>query len=247
MKAVIVDDETKGIEVLRMMLESHCPNVKIIGHAEEVDDAVQLINQLQPEIVFLDIEMSGQSGFDVFDRVKYHNFHVIFVTAHSQYAVKAFRYSVADYLLKPVDVQELKEAVEKIQLLVKKEAMAPGKTFPVDDLDKLSLRITIQNKVIVIKMNEIIRLEADGAYTRIYITGNKEYVSSYNLRIFEQNLDSNLLIRVPRSHIITILKVEKLAGEKQMHLLMNDGSLIEISRLMKLDFIMQAQNKGLAL
>ena len=94
---------------------------------------------------------------------------------------------------------------------------------------------------------DIIRLEVNSAYTRIYITGNKEYVSSYNLRIFEQNLDSNLLIRVPRSHIINILKVEKLAEEKQMHLLMNDDSLIKIARCMKQDFIMQAQNKGLAL
>ena len=95
--------------------------------------------------------------------------------------------------------------------------------------------------------NDIIRLEVNCAYTWIYITGNKEYVSSYNLRIFEQNLDSNLFIRVHRSYIINLLKVEKLAGEKQMHLLMNNDSLIKISLRMKQDFIMQAQNKGLTL
>jgi two-component system LytT family response regulator len=235
MNAVIIDDETKGIEVLRMLLESQCPNVKIVGHAEEVQEAVELINSHLPEIVFLDIEMSGESGFDILEKVKSKCYHVIFVTAHSQYAVKAFRYSVADYLLKPVDPKELKEAVEKVSLLIK-EGESTAELHNIESAN-LTLRIPIQNRVVVIKMTDIIRLEADGAYTRIYSTGNKEFISSYNLKTFEEHLDQQLFMRVHRSSIINLYKAFQVTGEKQLHVKMTDGSDVEIARRLKNEFI----------
>jgi two-component system LytT family response regulator len=106
-RAVIVDDEFKGIEILKLLLKHHCPEVEIIGQAEEINDAVNLIRDAQPDLIFLDIEMSGGTCFEILEQVKALNFHLILVTAHSEYAVKAFRYSVVDYLLKPVDIIEL--------------------------------------------------------------------------------------------------------------------------------------------
>ena len=246
MNAIIVDDESKGIEILRMLIEAHCPNVKIAGHSEEVEEAVELIDSLHPEIVFLDIEMSGQSGFDVLEQVKSKNFHVIFVTAHSQYAVKAFRYSVADYLLKPVDVTELCEAIAKVQLLIEDEQASQKKNGN-SETDKLSLRIPIQNRVVVIKMVDIIKLEADGAYTRIFITGNKDFVSSYNIKTFEEHLDNRLFMRIHRSYIINLYKVTKIIGDKQLHVLMTDGSELEIARRLKNDFLDTIRQKGIHL
>src|SRR5688572_6421166 len=103
-KAIIIDDESKGIEILKLLINNHCPDVTVIGWAEEVEEAILLINNLQPNLIFLDIEMTGETGFDLLEKIKPYAFHVIFVTAHSEYAVRAFRYSVSDYLLKPVDI-----------------------------------------------------------------------------------------------------------------------------------------------
>src|SRR6185503_10729451 len=126
---------------------------------------------------------SGGSGFDVLAKVRSVNFHVVLDTAHSEYAVKAFRYSVADYLLKPIDVSELKEAIEKVKTLMKEEQHDVAST--------LTLRVPLQHGAAFIRMADIIRLSAEGAYTRIFASGKKEYVVSYNIKTFEDILDMN--------------------------------------------------------
>ena len=238
-KAIIIDDESKGIEILKVMIKKHCPDVTVIGWAEEVDEAITLINKLQPDLIFLDIEMSGETGFDLLGKVKPYTFHVIFVTAHSEYAVKAFRYSVSDYLLKPVDIQELTEAVQKVARLMK-EAQQDDTNFPGDRIQ--TLKIPFHQSSVFVKMTDIIRIEADGAYTRIYLTGDRKYVISYNIKVVEELLDMNLFMRVHRSHIINLSKVSELIGEaKQAG--MCDGSKIKIARRLRTNFISQIERK----
>src|SRR5688572_24087723 len=211
-RAIIVDDEFKGIEILKLLLKHHCPEIEIIGEAEEMNEAVDLIKSKQPDLVFLDIEMSGGTCFEILEQVKTMNFHLILVTAHSEYAVKAFRYSVVDYLLKPVDIIELKEAVDKVNALMAEEH---NSTRIENEMTaaKLTIRIPHQHGAVFIKMLDIIRLEAEGAYTRI-ITDKREYLVSHNIKMFETILDMNFFARVHRSHIINITKVRRIIDGK---------------------------------
>jgi len=235
-KAIIVDDESKGIQILRILIKNHCPDVEVTGWAEEVDEAIELINRTAPQLVFLDIEMAGEGGFSLLEKIGQRNFHVVFVTAHSQYAVKAFRYSVADYLLKPVYVVELKQAIEKVKVLMQEQ-----KVLSTNENIETTLRIPLNQGTVFVKMNDIIRLEADGAYTRIFLPGNRTYLTSYNIKIFEEHLDLNLFMRVHRSHIINLKKVKRIIEGRTLIAELTDGSKVEISRRIKNSFLLKVE------
>lgn len=235
-RAIIVDDEFKGIEILKMQLNSYCPDVSVVGQAEEINDAVSIIKAKTPELVFLDVEMSGGTCFDILEKVRDINFNLVLVTAHSEYAVKAFRYSVVDYLLKPVDVIELKEAVEKVKMLIKEEQNNSTTATHEITGNKATIRIPHQHGAVFLKINDIVRLEAQGAYTKI-ITEKKEYMVSQNIKIFETLLDENIFVRVHRSHIINITKVRGIKDGKKVLAELTDNSRIEISRRMKRIFL----------
>jgi two-component system LytT family response regulator len=230
-KAIIVDDESKGIQILRILIKNHCPDVEVIGWAEDVDEAIELITRMEPELVFLDIEMAGEGGFSLLEKIGQRNFHVVFVTAHSQYAVKAFRYSVADYLLKPVYVVELKQAIEKVKLLMQEQ-----KVMSPDENVETTLRIPLHQGAVFVKMHDIIRLEADGAYTRIFLSGKRTYLTSYNIKIFSEHLDMNLFMRIHRSHIINLNKIKKVISDGK-HVEMTDDSAVKISRRIRCNFL----------
>ena len=234
-RAVIVDDESKGIEILKLLVKNHCPQVEIVGQSEEISDAVALIKEKLPDLIFLDIEMSGGTCFEILEQVKTLNFHLILVTAHSEYAVKAFRYSVVDYLLKPVDIIELKEAVEKVKALMTEERSNSNRNGNEVTAAKLTIRVPHQHGAVFIKMLDIIRLEAEGAYTKI-ITGKKEYLVSHNIKTFETILDMNFFIRVHRSHIINTTKVQRIIEGKKVLAELTDNSRVEISRRLRSDF-----------
>lgn len=231
-RAVIVDDESKGIEILKLLVKHHCPAIEIVGQAEEIGEAVDLIKEKLPDLIFLDIEMAGGTCFEILEQVKTINFHLILVTAHSEYAVKAFRYSVVDYLLKPVDIIELKEAVEKVKILMAEEHNNAQRNGNEITAAKLTIRIPHQHGAVFIKMLDIIRLEAEGAYTRI-ITGNREYLVSQNIKTFETILDMHFFARIHRSHIINLKKVRRIIEGKIVLAELTDNSRIEISRRMK--------------
>ena len=237
MQAIIIDDEAKGIEILKILLKKCCPDVKVIGQAEEISEAVDILTLKQPDLIFLDIEMSGGTGFDVLEKIKSKTFHVILVTAHSEYAVKAFRYSVVDYLLKPVDISELKEAIEKVNILIQEEKKNATHERKVDTSPVQTLRIPQHHGALFLKMSDIVRLEADGAYTRIYISGNKKYIVSYNIKLFEEHLDMNLFLRVHRSHIINLAKIKKVVKGRKLFVKMSDDYHVEISRRASANFL----------
>lgn len=240
-KAVIIDDESKGIEILKVLINKYCPEVQLIGWAEEVDEAILLINSLQPNLIFLDIEMTGETGFELLERVKPYSFHVILVTAHSEYAVRAFRYSVADYLLKPVDFDELKEAVKKVGTLLQEDHSVDGNNSGDTRDSKLTLKIPFHQRMIFVKITDIIRVEADGAYTRIYLTDKRKYIVSYNIKVIEMQLDKNLFMRVHRSHIINLRKVSTPIGDGRQAR-MYDGTIINIARRIRTTFILHIQS-----
>jgi len=237
--ALIVDDVEKAIVVLRRKLAEHCPEVNVIAQAEDVDEAILLIDQYKPQLVFLDIEMAGKSGFDLLLETKDRNFHVIFVTAHSEFAIQAFRFSVTDYLLKPVNSDILKESVQKVIKII--QSSAPEQKL---SISAQTLRIPSTNGLVFVKLSDIIRLEAEGHYTHIYVVNEKHYFSSYHLRQFEEHLDKNLFWRVHRSHIINHEKIKAVIQKPILHLEMVDGFKIEIPRRNREAFKKILQEKG---
>ena len=241
-KAIIIDDESKGIEILRILINNHCPDVTVVGYAEEVAEGIKLINELQPDLIFLDIEMTGETGFDLLEKIRPYTFHVIFVTAHSEYAVRAFKYSVSDYLLKPVDNQELIDAVHKVKLLLKEGHNGDQSYLRDKPHANLTLKIPFHQRSVLVKISDIIRIEADGAYTRIYLTANRDYVISYNIKVIEEQLDASKFMRVHRSHIINLTKVSAVLDEAK-YAGMCDGSKIEIARRIRQSFMSLMENK----
>lgn len=232
--AIIIDDEEKSISVLKMLLEKYCPEVKVMAEADEVNKAAQLIEKLQPNLIFLDIEMGGKTGFDLLEKIKSRNFHVIFVTAYSHFAVKAFRFSVVDYLIKPLDIDELKEAVLKVKRILE---ASPSQGGNQDSASRHSIRIPSTHGVLFVYEINIVRLEADGAYTRIFLDDGNNYISSYNLKQFEEQLDPALFMRVHRSHVINLKRIKSVVSNNGLTFArMEDGSSIEVSRRSKADF-----------
>jgi len=227
-RSLLVDDEEKAIILLRKQLAKYCPEVEVVGECQRISEALRLIELHKPQLVFLDIEMAGGDGFDLLESIKGRNFHVIFVTAHSEFAIKAFRFSVTDYLLKPVNRDLLKQAVDKVNtLLCASSSVSPMQT----------LRIPSTGGVAFVPIKDIIRMAAEGPYTHIYAEGGKHYMTSHHLKQFEEHLDSGLFIRVHRSHLINRSKIKEVVDRQALFIKMTDGFIIEVPRRNKSELL----------
>lgn len=231
--AVIVDDERKAIDNLTFLLNEFCKNVTIVGTAQSVDKAIPVIELEKPDVVFLDIEMPQKSGFELFESTK-HDFQTIFVTAYNQYAIKAFEVSAIDYLLKPVHIERLKEAVSRI--IPKYTFHSSEKISTLEEnlkSSKLS-KISILHKdlYVNIEIANILCIEANQAYSMIYCTQNgelKEFIYSKNLNHFEKLLENN--DEFIRSHRSWLINVNKVSSFSKTNLTVNiDKLTVPISR-----------------
>lgn len=252
-RTVIIEDQKYVIEAFSFLLNKYCSDsISIVGTAGNVKDAIILIEESNPDIVFMDIRIKGGTAFDVLDRVEYKRFYLVFTTAYEEHAVKAFKYSAIDYLLKPVSVEEMKKVIEKInlkrieeynnnQLSVLKEnmaLMAPNKN---------RLVISTHQGIHILILSNIIRVEAAGVYTNFFVvnnTGQQNKVTvSKPLGEYEELLSSFGFIRIHQSHIINI---EYLSGitKEGMALLVNEFE-VPISQRKKDKFISFVKQMGL--
>jgi len=207
LKAIIVDDEESARDNLQYLIQRHCTAITVIAEADKVDVAVEKIKQLQPNIVFLDIEMPQKNGFELFKYFKDLQFHVVFVTAYNHYAVKAFEVSAVDYLLKPIDVARLKEAEAK---LVKQTQLNQNFQILKDNLEAPELKhISIPYKTdsVVVKIKHIIYIQANRAYSKIVVSNTKKrtetaYTYAKKLVYFEEHLPKKIFVRVHRSWVV---------------------------------------------
>lgn len=220
-KAVLVDDEVNALHNLTVLLEEFCPNVTILGKATNIDEAVIIINKEKPDLVFLDIEMPQKSGFELFNETS-RNFKTIFVTAYDEYAVKAFEVSALDYLLKPINIDRLQQAVAKV--VVQEQPVASLKTLQKNIAVKKIQRINVLYKDVYkeLEVNDILCIEANQSYSVIYYE-NKKYVYSKNLIYFEKLLaDNPLFFRTHRSWIVNLSKVKHFSKNKLTLMLYNN-------------------------
>lgn len=238
-RAVIVEDETAAREVLKNYLGKYCPQVEVIGEAQNSREAVPLLHDLQPQLVFLDVEMPFGNAFDVLEACKDLQFETIFVTAFSEYSLKALNQSAAYYLLKPISIEELIVAVTKVQQhLLNNELFNRNKiiveNFRETKPEKQQVILPTLEGFEVVKMEDIVRLRGNGNFTDLYLAdGSKRMVCRF-LKHFTEILPLPFL-RVHKSHIINVNCVK--SYNKGGSVMLNDGAEIEVSPTYKEDFL----------
>jgi two-component system LytT family response regulator len=234
--AVLVDDEIKSIQNLELLLSEYCPEVKITGKAGNALEAVKIIINDPPDVVFLDVHMPGYSGFDVLESIRDTSALVIFTTAHRNYAINALREGAFDYLLKPVDTEELKTCVKRVKEKLKEDTSRPA--VPPANMIELS----VKDGIIFIKPAELIRLEAAGSYTAFFLENNIRHLASKSMKEFESLLDSTVFFRCHNSHIINLRKVVKFIHSNGYFAELSNGATIEIARKNKEIFLEKLKN-----
>lgn len=239
-KAIIIDDEKNALEVLEMQLNQFCKEVLVVAACNGGKEGVKAIKEMQPDLVFLDIEMPHINGFDVLDQTKNLNYKVIFTTAYDQFAIKAFKFSAIDYLLKPIDIVDLQNAVEKAQKeslnhnLEDKIKLLVEQYYPQKNRQKVAL--PVGNMLEFFDVDEIIRVESDSNYSHIFLANQKKITLSKTLKDVEDNIKGEPFFRVHQSHLINTNHVEKAVKGENAYVMMKDGTTITVSRNRKEEF-----------
>jgi two-component system, LytTR family, response regulator len=236
LKAVIIDDSAQARKLLRLMLLELCPDVDVVGEAENVDEGILLIEKEEPDAVFLDIEMPGKTGLQLAEILLEKKFRgeVVFTTAYNSYAIKAFRLSAIDYLLKPIQEEQLLEAVGKLKEEKNnrnnENRLKALNTNLQQDKNEV-LCIPIQGGFEYIPINEIEYLEADGSYVHIYFSNNRNKTVSKNLKFFESSLaDNSNFVRTHRSYLVNLDFVTNYSKADGGFLLLKRNVQIPVSR-----------------
>ncbi|MDQ3016558.1 MAG: LytTR family DNA-binding domain-containing protein [Bacteroidota bacterium] len=239
MKAVIIEDEERSQIVLENLLKTYCAEVEVVAKADSVAKGIQAIQEHHPDIVFLDVQINGGTGFDVLDKMNGENPSVIFTTAYDHYALKAFKFSAIDYLLKPIDIEELKSAVKKASPANKQEE----DSYKIQNLltnlknpnEDPVLLVSTSEAVEFIRIRDIIRCEAQGAYSQLFLRDHKPVMVSKIIKDFEFLLTDYGFYRVHQSHLINLKEVRKFV-KAENYLLMRDGAQIQLARSRKDEF-----------
>lgn len=241
LRAVIVEDEKRSREILKNFLEEFCTGVKVVGLAGNVDDAVLEIKTNDPDVIFLDIELQTGTGFDVLEKVNNVDFEVIFTTAFDQYAIQAVKYSSLDYLLKPIDIEELQDAVEKARAKKDKDTYKQQLENLMQNLkqEKSSLRkicLATNDGFEFVCVEDILYCKAEGSYTLFIVKSSDSLLVSKHLKEYENLLEDGFM-RVHQSFLVNLKKVKKYVKSDGGYIVMDNGDIVSVSRARKDDFI----------
>lgn len=244
-RAVIIDDEINNQELISNLLKTYADNVQVVGVANSVDSAYKTINEHHPDLIFLDIQMPDGTGFDLLKKFEKINFKIIFVTAHQEYAIEAFKYSALDYILKPLSPSNLLSAVKKMEdaisseeLNLKLKTLLNNITEPAKNKKKIVLKT--MERIYSVDLDDIIRFESDGGYTKVYLVDGKRIMVSKTMKEFDDLLMDTGFLRVHHSHLINMNHLfcfEKAEG----HVVMKDDSIVPVSNRKK-DHLMELLN-----
>jgi len=233
-KAVIIEDEHRLREALSILLEMVAgDDVLVVGFAEHVEDAVKVINHLKPDLVFMDIMLKNGTGFDVLQRIDYRGFHLIFTTAYEEHAIRAFKYSAIDYLLKPIDQEELRTAIDRIKDIQEKMVGEQQLSELQDNLQRVPDRLVLPTLEMmhVVKIDQIVRCETSGSYTTFYLSDGRKIMVSKPLKNYEDILTPPVFFRVHQSHLINMHYIQSYSKEGTIQ--MEDKTTVPISRAKK--------------
>lgn len=231
-KAVIIDDIQQARITLRKDLEKYAPDLEIIGEAGGVIEGVKLLKTLKPDVLFLDIQMQDGSGFDLLDVLPEINFKIIFITASDAHAIKAFRYAAIDYLLKPVDPDELKPALERLRqdkFSENEKYKLLNETLKSGNKNHSRLALHTQEKIHVVGIEDIVRCESNVNYTEFHFKDNKKLIVTKTLKEFEDILTEHGFYRVHQSHLINTAFIKEFIKTDGGSIRMLNGTVIPVS------------------
>lgn len=236
MKALIIDDELANRENLYGLLKTYARDVQVCAFAESVDEAVNEINHHRPQLVFLDIQLHGQSGFDLLKQLGDINFEIIFVTAYNQYGVQAVKFAALDYLLKPIDIDELTTAIDKarkaIQQRQKNERLGYLLEYLKDDNQvKPRIALPMFSETRYVNIADIVRCEADNTYTRFFLTSGEQVLVSKTLKEYADMLAGYSFLRTHQTHLVNVACIKSWLREDGGSLLLTDETKIPVSKL----------------
>lgn len=241
LKTIIVDDEPKARRIMCALIEQHCPDLEILGTADDVPSAVKLINKTKPDLVFLDIEMPGFTGFQLMDFFETVDFQIIFTTAYSEYALQAFQVSAIDYLLKPIEVSALKDSVEKalkqqesLNQDQRLEALAANLN-PNGAIKKIALPVA--DGFMFVEPEDVLYLKADGSYTNIYLVDGQKFLVTKKIKEFVRILNHPCFFKTHRSYLINLNQIKQYVKNDGGYIVMGNGDQVTLARDRKDEFL----------
>jgi len=240
MKAIIIEDEQQAVTALKQELKVNCPEIEIIGQASKIKEAAKLILQSQPDIVFLDIQLKDGTGFEVLEIIGNYNFKVIFTTAYSKYAIQAIKISALDYLLKPIDSDQLIQAVQKAKMQDLSNVKSQIESIVQNqDLNPLRKKIALPTSkgISLYEVINIIRIQSEGNYSGIYLTNGKRLVAAKTLKEFEEMLLNNGFLRIHHSHIINLHHLQSYMNKDGGYVILTNKETFPVSKRKKADLL----------
>ncbi len=240
MRAIIVDDEAAAINSLSWELRKYPDFISVIETFTSPKDAISGINYLKPDCVFLDIEMPEMSGFSLLDKLEYRNFAIVITTAYNQYAIQAIKESAVDYLLKPVDQDDIQGVIEKLKKLNGQQSFQHQFKQTFEALSRASapqlIQIPVSGKILFLRLADIVYCESDGNYSKVYLESGEQVLVSKKLKELEELLPARLFFRIHNSFIVHLLKVDEYI-RNDGYLVLSNNSKIPISRNKKDAFL----------
>jgi len=238
--AIIIDDERKSIELLEWQISTYCPSLKVIATCNSAKEGIEAIEKHKPDIIFLDIEMPHMNGFEMLLRLNPIHFEVVFTTAYSEFAIKAFKVNALDYLLKPIDANDLKAAVAKLELKLSKNNQSAEVKQSQPDLKNFHrkrIALTTSESLIFIEPDKILFCESSSNYTYFYLTeNNKKILIAKTLKEIEEILVKFDFFRIHNSHLVNMNHVKEFVRGSGGYVVMADGSHLTVSRSRKDEF-----------
>lgn len=236
--AIIIDDEEEGRTTLKNILNHFCKNVDVIAEAESVKTGLAALQDHRCDLLFLDIQLQDGTGFDILEGTERLDFKTIFVTAYDQYAIKAFKFSAFDYLLKPIDPEQLMSAIEKVESQTKPDNPFDGVKMLLENQQKIrNIALPSFDGIRFIKISQIIRCQAESNYTRFYLSSGENILITNTLKEYDEMLSEMDFCRVHQSHLINLDHVEQYLKGDGGAAVMSDGSEVEVSRRKKDEFL----------
>jgi len=238
MRVIIVDDEKRARNYLRGILEDQFKKIEIVGEADGVESGIKLINEFEPELIFLDVQMQDGTGFDLLAKIDRSKFHVIFISAYDRFAITAIKFSAVDYLLKPVESIDLGLALDKVEKTKLTDEVQNKLDLLLNNVNKIEkIALPSLNGIEFVRIENIVRCESDNNYTNFYLTSREKIVVSKTLKEFEDMLESKGFFRTHKSHIINLTFLKKYIKGEGGIAVMEDSSEIPVSRRRKEEFL----------
>jgi two-component system, LytTR family, response regulator len=234
-RSIIVDDELKSRESLKILIRDFCKDVSVESMCQNVAEAVQQINEIKPDLIFLDIQLQRETGFDLLTRFNSVDFEVIFTTAYSEYAIRAFKFSAIDYLLKPIDIEDLRDAVAKVHKKKESDTLSQRLHELIHNLksgsrETYKLALPTADGLVFVRISDILYCEASSNYTEITMTDNKKYLVSRTLKEYDEMLSDQNFFRIHHSYLINLNGVKKYVRGEGGYVIMTNEKTLDVSK-----------------